>query len=50
MYQSLGVTLAVTTDAIQALKTVTSEVVGPEAAPEIGRYFDYICTRLGESA
>ena len=39
MYQSLGVTLTVTTDAIQLLKVVTAEVVGVEAGQAIGGLF-----------
>nr|YP_010335868.1 allophycocyanin beta subunit [Chroothece richteriana]YP_010336259.1 allophycocyanin beta subunit [Chroodactylon ornatum]UNJ14274.1 allophycocyanin beta subunit [Chroothece richteriana]UNJ14665.1 allophycocyanin beta subunit [Chroodactylon ornatum] len=45
-YNSLGVPVGATIQAIQAMEEVTSGLVGPEAGKEMGLYFDYICTGL----
>jgi allophycocyanin beta subunit len=45
-YNSLGVPIGATLRAVQMLKEVTSNLVGAEAAKEMGAYFDYICTGL----
>jgi allophycocyanin beta subunit len=46
-YNSLGVPVNSTVQAIQAMKEVTSGLVGPDAGKEMGVYFDYICSGLG---
>jgi allophycocyanin beta subunit len=46
-YNSLGVPVAATSQAIQAMKEVTASLVGPDAGKEMGVYFDYICSGLG---
>ncbi|MEL7086544.1 MAG: allophycocyanin subunit beta [Cyanobacteria bacterium P01_A01_bin.3] len=46
-YNSLGVPIGATVQAIQAMKEVTAALVGPEAGKEMGVYFDYICSGLG---
>jgi allophycocyanin beta subunit len=45
-YNSLGVPVNSTVQAIQAMKEVTSGLVGPDAGKEMGVYFDYICSGL----
>jgi len=45
-YLALGVPLAATVKAIQAMKEVTTELVGAEAGCEISLYFDHLCTGL----
>ncbi|MEM6449055.1 MAG: allophycocyanin subunit beta [Cyanobacteria bacterium P01_D01_bin.105] len=45
-YNSLGVPVGATVQAIQAMKEVTSSLVGADAGKEMGTYFDYICSGL----
>ncbi|MCH2050493.1 MAG: allophycocyanin subunit beta [Trichodesmium sp. ALOHA_ZT_67] len=45
-YNSLGVPIGATVQAIQAMKEVTASLVGPDAGREMGVYFDYICSGL----
>ena len=45
-YNSLGVPIGATIQAIQAMKEVTSNAVGVDAGKEMGLYFDYICSGL----
>jgi allophycocyanin beta subunit len=45
-YNSLGVPIASTVQAIQAMKEVTASLVGPDAGKEMGVYLDYICSGL----
>jgi len=45
-YNSLGVPIGATIQAIQAMEEVTASLVGPEAGKEMGLYFDYICSGL----
>ena len=45
-YNSLGVPVGATVQAIQAMKEVTSSLVGADAGKEMGVYFDYICSGL----
>ncbi|MBT9313058.1 allophycocyanin subunit beta [Leptothoe kymatousa] len=45
-YNSLGVPVGATVQAIQAMKEVTASVVGADAGKEMGVYFDYICSGL----
>lgn len=45
-YNSLGVPIGATIQAIQAMKEVTSSLVGVDAGQEMGLYFDYICSGL----
>jgi allophycocyanin beta subunit len=45
-YNSLGVPIGGTVRAVQAMKEVTSDLVGTEAGKEMGVYFDYICSGL----
>lgn len=45
-YNSLGVPIGATIQAIQAMKEVTASLVGPDAGKEMGLYFDYICSGL----
>ena len=45
-YNSLGVPVAATVQAIQAMKEVTASLVGADAGKEMGVYFDYICSGL----
>ena len=45
-YNSLGVPIGATIQAIQAMKEVTSSLVGTDAGKEMGLYFDYICSGL----
>ncbi|NEQ38631.1 MAG: allophycocyanin subunit beta [Okeania sp. SIO3I5] len=45
-YNSLGVPIGATVQAIQAMKEVTAGLVGPDAGKEMGVYFDYICSGL----
>jgi allophycocyanin beta subunit len=46
-YNSLGVPIGATVQAIQAMKEVTAGLVGADAGKEMGVYFDYICSGLG---
>jgi len=45
-YNSLGVPVGATVRAIQAMKEVTTELIGAEAGKEMGVYFDHLCTGL----
>ena len=45
-YNSLGVPIGSTVQAIQAMKEVTAGIVGADAGKEMGVYFDYICSGL----
>jgi allophycocyanin beta subunit len=45
-YNSLGVPVGATVRAVQAMKEVTTDLVGAEAGKEMGIYFDHICTGL----
>ena len=45
-YNSLGVPIGATIQAIQAMKEVTVGLVGSDAGKEMGLYFDYICSGL----
>ncbi|WP_448561251.1 allophycocyanin subunit beta [Trichothermofontia sp.] len=45
-YNSLGVPISSTIQAIQAIKEVTASLVGPDAGKEMGVYLDYICSGL----
>nr|YP_010337810.1 allophycocyanin beta subunit [Sahlingia subintegra]QUE28030.1 ApcB [Sahlingia subintegra]UNJ17395.1 allophycocyanin beta subunit [Sahlingia subintegra] len=45
-YNSLGVPIGATIQAIQAMKEVTASLVGPEAGQEMGLYLDYTCSGL----
>ncbi|ASN78735.1 allophycocyanin beta subunit (chloroplast) [Porphyra umbilicalis] len=45
-YNSLGVPIGATIQAILAMKEVTISLVGPDAGKEMGLYFDYICSGL----
>ena len=45
-YNSLGVPIGATVNAIQAMKEVTASLVGADAGKEMGVYFDYICSGL----
>lgn len=45
-YQSLGVSIATTVQALQAMKAVAQEQVGDEAGQALGYYLDYICDSL----
>ena len=45
-YNSLGVPIGATVRSVQAMKEVTSEMLGAEAGREIGVYFDHICSGL----
>ena len=45
-YNTLGVPIGATIQAIQAMKEVTSSLVGPEAGQEMGLYLDYTCSGL----
>jgi len=45
-YNSLGVPIGATIQAIQAMKEVTAALVGPDAGKEMGVYFDYISSGL----
>ncbi|MBE9112003.1 allophycocyanin subunit beta [Nodosilinea sp. LEGE 07298] len=46
-YNSLGVPVGATVRAVQAMKEVTTEMLGAEAGKEMSLYFDHICTGLG---
>ena len=46
-YNSLGVPIGATVQTIQAMKEVTAAVVGPDAGREMGVYFDYLSSGLG---
>jgi allophycocyanin beta subunit len=45
-YNSLGVPIGATIQAIQSMKEVTAALVGMDAGKEMGVYFDYICSGL----
>jgi allophycocyanin beta subunit len=45
-YNSLGVPIGGTIRAVQAMKEVTTSIVGVEAGKEMGVYFDYIASGL----
>jgi allophycocyanin beta subunit len=45
-YNSLGVPIGATVQAIQAVKEVTASLVGADAGREMGIYLDYICSGL----
>ena len=45
-YNSLGVPVGATVQAIQAMKEVTASLVGADAGKEMGVYLDYICSGL----
>ena len=45
-YNSLGVPIGATVQAIQAIKEVAASLVGPEAGRELGVYLDYISSGL----
>jgi allophycocyanin beta subunit len=45
-YNSLGVPIVSTVQAIQAMKEVTASLVGADAGKEMGVYFDYVCSGL----
>ena len=45
-YNSLGVPVGATVQAIQAIKEVTASLVGADAGKEMGVYLDYICSGL----
>jgi allophycocyanin beta subunit len=45
-YNSLGVPVSSTVQAIQAIKEVTASLVGADAGKEMGVYLDYICSGL----
>ncbi len=45
-YNSLGVPISSTVQAIQAMKEVTASLVGADAGKEMGIYFDYISSGL----
>lgn len=45
-YNSLGVPVGATVQAIQAMKEVTAGLVGSDAGKEMGVYFDYVCSGL----
>ena len=46
-YNSLGVPIGATVQAIQAMKEATAALVGADAGREMAVYFDYICPGLG---
>lgn len=45
-YNSLGVPIGTTVQAIQAMKEATAALVGPDAGKEMGVYLDYTCSGL----
>ena len=45
-YNSLGVPISSTVQAIQAIKEVNASLVGADAGKEMGVYLDYICSGL----
>jgi allophycocyanin beta subunit len=45
-YNSLGVPIGTTVQAVQAMKEVTAGLVGPDAGKEMGVYFDYISSGI----
>ncbi|MGB8700708.1 MAG: allophycocyanin subunit beta [Thermosynechococcaceae cyanobacterium] len=45
-YNSLGVPITTTVQAVQAMKEVTTGLVGADAGKEMGTYFDYISSGL----
>ena len=46
-YNSLGVPIGATVQAIQAMKEATASLVGSDAGREMAVYLDYICSGLG---
>lgn len=46
-YNSLGVPIGATVQAIQAMKEATASLVGADAGREMAVYLDYICSGLG---
>jgi allophycocyanin beta subunit len=46
-YNSLGVPIGATVQAIQAIKESSASLIGPEAGRELGVYLDYISSGLG---
>ncbi|MEI6830600.1 MAG: allophycocyanin subunit beta [Synechococcaceae cyanobacterium ELA445] len=46
-YNSLGVPIGATVQAIQAIKESSASLIGPEAGRELGTYLDYISSGLG---
>jgi allophycocyanin beta subunit len=46
-YNSLGVPIGATVQAIQAIKESSASLIGPEAGRELGIYLDYISSGLG---
>lgn len=45
-YNSLGVPVGATIRAVQAMKDVTTDLIGADAGREMSVYFDHICTGL----
>jgi allophycocyanin beta subunit len=45
-YNSLGVPVGASIRAVQAMKAVTTDLIGADAGKEMGTYFDYICAGL----
>jgi allophycocyanin beta subunit len=45
-YRSLGVSIDATIQSVQALKIVTTQLMGDDAGREMGLYLDYICDSL----
>ena len=45
--RSLGVPIGATVQSIQAMKEATAALVGPDAGREMGVYFDYLSSGLG---
>ncbi|MGJ3253412.1 MAG: allophycocyanin subunit beta [Elainellaceae cyanobacterium] len=45
-YSSLGVPIGATVRSVQAMKDVTTDMVGADAGKEVGVYFDHICSGL----
>lgn len=45
-YNSLGVPVGATIRAVQAMKEVTTDLIGADAGREMSVYFDYICAGL----
>jgi len=45
-YQALGIPVSSTIIALQAMRRVTTDLLGNEIGEEIGFYFDYICAGL----
>jgi allophycocyanin beta subunit len=45
-YNSLGVPIGATIRAVQAMKDVTTDLIGADAGREMAGYFDHICAGL----